>query len=342
MADSSRSFRLFPFLRTLSGILVALFLLVCVLGIVVSGPIVVTPPPLETGAEVSAERLERDVRELCGRFAPRDAAHPENLDRAADWIAGELESAGLEVSSQPYEIEGETYRNVIGVQRGSETDLPVLVVGAHYDAFGPYPGADDNASGVALMLELARTLPQSCARADRYFVAFSTEEPPHFRTDHMGSHFFVEALIARDVDVDLMLSLDMVGYFDAEPGSQRFPFAGLGLLYPDRGTFLAAVGDLGAGRAIKRVKQGMLAVGGMPVHSFRAPPSLAPVDLSDHLPFRRHGLPAVQITDTSFMRNPHYHEATDTPETLDYERMARAAAALHGVLWDPAAPERCR
>ena len=132
--------------------------------------------------------------------------------------------------------------------------------------------------------------------------------------------------------VHLMIALDMVGYFSDEPGSQRFPLAGLGLLYPDAGNFITVVGDLGAGRWIRSVKRGMRSAGTIPVYSFRGPSSVPGVDWSDHQPFRRRGLPGVLVTDTSFLRSPHYHRSTDTIETLDFRRMAAVVGALHGAL----------
>jgi len=341
MADDSRPSLLGPLFRVGSGVFVGLVFIVCLIGIIVSGPIVVTPSPLDTGATTSEGRLRRDVETLSVRIGPRNAAHPARLLDAAQWIREQFEAAGLEVRVQDYEVEGATYRNVVALQPGTDDSAGALVIGAHYDAFGEFAGADDNASGVAVMLELARTLPQSCGRGTRYFVAFSTEEPPHFGSEQMGSYVFAASLVEGDVDVELMIALDMVGYFDSSPDSQSFPIKGMGWLYPDRGNFIAVVGDLGVARSVKRVKQGIRATEAIPVYSFRAPPSLAPVHLSDHWSFRQFDLPAVQLTDTSFMRNPNYHSASDTPETLDYGMMERVVQGLHGVLWDADAPGRC-
>lgn len=313
-------------------------LLLCLTGILITGPIVPKPPRLDLDIAPSSARLRRDVVRLVEEFSPRSYRNAANLDRAADWIGAELEAAGLEVEYQSYEIDAGRFRNVIGVHRGVERDGPVLVVGAHYDAFEEFPGANDNASGVAVLLELARTRPQRVVHTDRYFVAFCTEEPPQFRSDQMGSAAFARELERRTIEVELMIALDVVGYYSDTPGSQRFPLPGLGLLYPDRGDFVAVVGDLSSGNAIRRVKYGMRRTRAIPVHSFRAPPRFAPVDLSDHFSFRRLGMPAIQVTDTAFMRYPYYHTAGDTVEKLDYERMAALVTALHGVLWDPLAP----
>jgi hypothetical protein len=189
------------------------------------------------------------------------------------------------------------------------------------------------------LLEVVRTLSNAQTRGDRYFVAFSTEEPPFFRTDGMGSYVFARSVVERGLPVDLMVALDCVGHFSDAPDSQRFPLPGLGLIYPRRGNFAAVVGDLLSGDEILRVKTGMRKTRSIDVHSFRAPTVVPGVDWSDHLSFRRLGLPGVLVTDTAFMRNPHYHTADDTAEKLAYDRMTQLVRALHGVF---SGPERSR
>jgi Zn-dependent M28 family amino/carboxypeptidase len=147
----------------------------------------------------------------------------------------------------------------------------------------------------------------------------------------MGSHVFARELRRENVRVDLMIALDLVGYYSDEADSQGVSVPGLGLLYPDRGNFIAVVGDLGSGASINSVKRAMLSTGDLPVHSFRAPSRWAPVLLSDHWAFRKHGMPGVLVTDTAFLRYPYYHTPADTPERLDYVRMAELVQALHGL-----------
>ena len=268
----------------------------------ITGPIVVRAPRLDVEIVASPERLRRDVEQLSGPLSPRNASNVANLDRAAAWIARELEDAGLEVELQPYEARGATYTNVIGFRRGLDAAEPVRVIGAHYDAYEGFPGADDNASGVAVLLEIARTLQAEAPRHSQYYVAFSTA---FFGTRDMGSRRFAERLIERKIAVDTMIALDLVGYFDPAPGSQRFPVPGLGLLYPRTGDFVAIVGDTRAGPWIRQLKLGMMAACDLSVHSFRAPRSIDGVDWSDHRSFRDLGLPGVLVTDTAFLRNPH-------------------------------------
>jgi len=322
-------------LRVVAFTGVGLLLVGSLLTIMLSGPVVVRVQKLVFDDRgISRERLEADVVRLCSEFTPRSYRNSDNLDRAAAWIAGELREAGLEVEQQEYRLDEGVFRNVVAIRRGTDASAGATVVGAHYDAYGDFPGANDNASGVAVLLELARTLPDATPRRDQYFVAFSTEEPPFFGSESMGSHAFAEGLLESGRSVHLMISLDVVGYYSDDPGSQGFPLPGLGLLYPRRGDFVAVVGDLRSGRWISRVKRGMKAVDALPVYSFRAPNALAPVLLSDHFSFRQLGLPGVQVTDTAFMRDPTYHTADDTPDRLDYPRMARLVEALHGALWE--------
>ncbi|HKI00626.1 MAG TPA: M28 family peptidase [Thermoanaerobaculia bacterium] len=280
-------------------------------------------------APVDPARLEAHVRALAG-FAPRDESHPENLDRAAAYIRQELRRAGGRVEDQTFETAGETYRNVVA-RFGPETGER-LVVGAHYDAAGPYPGADDNASGVAGLIELAHLLGKSPPPLPVELVAYSLEEPPYFGSRAMGSAIHAAALKKQGARVRAMIGLEMIGYFSDEPGSQQFPAPGLGLLYPSRGNFITVVGKLGQGGLVRRIKKAMRSAGPLPVESITAPTSLPGVDLSDHRNYWAAGYEAVMITDTAFLRNPHYHRDSDRPETLDYRRMAGVVEGVNAAV----------
>ena len=321
-------------LKVLAATLLVVSFAGALLGIFVTGPIVVPQQRLKLDMEPSSTRLRDTVVRLCEDFGTRDYRDPETLIKAAKWIGSEFEAAGLQVAFQDYELNEGLFRNVVGFRPGETPDAPTIVIGAHYDAYGGFPGADDNASGVAVLLELARTLPGNSPRFGQYFVAFSTEEPPFFGTDDMGSFRFASKLVDEGVDVSLMIALDMVGFFSDEPGSQSMPLSILRLLYPGEGNFLAVTGNLKSGESIRRVKQGIKAVRELPVYSFRAPDGFAGIDWSDHQSFWKLGLPAVLVTDTSFHRNPYYHERGDTPDTLDYDTMAKVVLSLHGVLWN--------
>lgn len=268
----------------------------------------------------SPDYLEGHVRVIARDLVPRDYEHVDNLARVAEYVRDQLERTAARVEDQPFVAAGREYRNVRALL-GPE-DGPRVVVGAHYDAAGPYPGADDNASGVAGLLELARLLSDETPSGAVELVAYCLEEPPFFFTKEMGSYVHADALRREGIDVRLMISLEMIGYFSDKPGSQRFPFFLLKPFYPSEGNFIAVVGKLFDRSLVRGVRDAMRAASPLPVHSLNAPRLVPGVALSDHLSYWRCGFPAVMITDTAMFRNPHYHRASDTPDTLDYERMA--------------------
>ena len=301
------------------------------LGLLVAAGAYLTQPVLPGGGTTVQQgadprRLEGHVRVLSERFSPRGDKNLKNLDAAADYIADALRAAGGEVSDQRYSSDGYTYRNVIAAL-GPESEERV-VVGAHYDAFRGFPGADDNASGVAGVLELARILGASPPGMRVELVAYSLEEPPHFRTESMGSAVHAASLKAKKARVRAMISLEMIGCFSDEKGSQAYPLGVLKLLYRSTGNFIAVVGRIGGGGLVRIVKTAMRAATRLPVESINAPGFIPGIDFSDHLSYWEQGYPALMVTDTAFYRNPRYHTADDTPDTLDYERMALVVDGL--------------
>lgn len=293
--------------------------------LIVPGGAVVSPEP-------DPERLARRVNDLVRHFYPRDSGHPENLGRAARFISDELRRSGAVVSEQLFEAAGATYANVVAAMGPDTPD--VVVVGAHYDVAGEMPGADDNASGVAGLLELADLLTPARLSCRVELVAYALEEAPFFATAQMGSEVHARALEATGRRVRGMLCLEMIGCFSDEKRSQQLPFALLRPFYPSRGNFIAVVGNLGGTGIVRRVKRSMREAGDLPVHSINAPGFVPGVDLSDHSSFWRRGVPAVMITDTAFYRNPRYHTERDTPETLDYGRAAKVVAGLRQAVLD--------
>ncbi len=269
-------------------------------------------------------RLEARVRRLVGDYFPRDIGHDDNLARAADWIAGQLERSGARVSGQPFSVDRRRYRNLIGAFGPEKGEI--VVVGAHYDASGEKPGADDNASGVAGLLELANFLSGTELKQRVELVAYALEEEP-FAT---GSAVHAQSLRESRTRVSGMLCLEMIGYFRDEPGSQKLPPEVGRLPGADRGNFIAVVGDRAS--FLERVETAMRKASKLPVYS-----TAVPFDLSDHVSYREAGFPAVMITDTAFFRNPNYHQETDTPDTLDYERMAGVVSGVFRAVADLAA-----
>ena len=268
-------------------------------------------------------RLEAHVRRLCEEFFPRDAFHPANLDRAAAWIGEELGRTRARVVDQPFLAQGRTYRNVVG-SFGQEAGERV-VVGAHYDACGELPGADDNASGVACLIELSRLLAAESLSCRVDLVAFTLEEPPFFAA---GSAVHARSIRQSGARVRAMLSLEMLGCYSDESGSQHYPFPPLRLFYPGRGNFLALAGRLADLRLLRRLKNSMRAATRLPVEAIAAPRGLFGIDLSDNVSYWEQGYPAVMVTDTAFFRNARYHGADDTPDTLDYAAMAEVVRGL--------------
>jgi Zn-dependent M28 family amino/carboxypeptidase len=279
---------------------------------------------------VDPARLETHIRALSESFVPRDESHPENLDRCAAYIRREFESAHARVSEQPFTIDGKTYRNVIA-HFGPETK-ELVVVGAHYDTHGPMPGADDNASGVAGLLELARLLGAAQLPVRVELVAYTLEELPFFRSEQMGSAMHAKALKREGAVVRVMFSLEMIGYFSDAPDSQHFPISVLSLFYPKEGNFISVIGKMGEGMLVRKIKKAMAEATSLPVYSINAPRLIPGVDFSDHLSYWREGYPAVMITDTAFYRNANYHTMWDTAERLDYQRMSQVVEGVYAAV----------
>ena len=301
-------------------------------------------PVVSTAPAVDPARLQAHVKKLSVDFYPRSGDQIAKLNQAADYIAAELKAAGAVVSFQNIVIEGATYRNVIA--RFGPATGPLMVIGAHYDSHGVpgralnpqgyapdthTPGADDNASGVAGLIELARLLAAYPAAGYIELVAYTLEEPPYYRTEDMGSVHHAQALRASGREVSLMLSLETIGYFNDASGSQSYPAPGMRHLYSDTGNFIALVnkfGDFGATRAVKAIMAGAT---DLPVYSINAPGAVPGIDFSDHRSYWDAGMPAMMVTDTAFMRNQAYHEAGDTWDRLDYVRMAKVVQGVYAV-----------
>jgi len=242
----------------------------------------------------------------------------------------EFKKLSCQITVQPFTINGDEYKNIICSFGTEFTER--IVVGAHYDVFGPFPGADDNASGVAGLLELGRliseTKPKLTKRID--LVAYSLEEPPFFRTEYMGSYMHARSLSHERVHVALMVCLESIGYFSHTPNSQKFPLPFLRWFYPDTGNFIVVVGKWGQSQPVKKIRTLMSQASGIHVDSIIAPPFLPGIDFSDHLNYWKCGYHAVMITDSAFYRNPNYHQPGDTMDTLDFHAMAEV---IKGVYW---------
>jgi Zn-dependent M28 family amino/carboxypeptidase len=276
---------------------------------------------------VTAERIRHHVKRLAGEIGERNIFRPAALAAAREYIEAEWSEQGYRVSFQWYETLGHPCANLEVARGGSGRPEQNLVVGAHYDSVRGSPGADDNASGVAALLEISRLFAAVVPSIAVRFVAFVNEEPPFFVSGEQGSMMYARSARARGDDIRLMLSLEMLGYYRAEPGSQRYPPL-FRLFYPDRGDFLGFVSDFRSRRMMLRMAKLFRAHSGFPlehVATFRFVPGVA---WSDHRSFWRHGYRALMVTDTAFYRNPHYHRAEDTPDKLAYPQLARVTEGL--------------
>lgn len=278
-------------------------------------------------SRVDLERLHHDIRELAR--TPRPAGSPE-LEKAREYVIREMEHAGWRVTPVPFESTdpyGHTWHgvNLIFHPDGPPDGRPWFCLGAHLDSLPHSPGADDNASAVATALEVARRLPRDELRQGKLaleLVIFDLEEQ-----GMLGGEAHVRYVRRRGQKLMGMTSLEMVGYCDHRPNSQSLPRSLVGL-YPDTGDFIAIIGNQNSGRLIEAFRQEMRRVDGLPVETLEVPENgvyLQATRLSDHSPFWDAGYPAVMITDTSFLRNPHYHQPTDTIETLDFTFLHRVA-----------------
>jgi len=310
-----------------AAVALAALLLGCQTGVPSSANPTVLAPTAGAPRTPAVASIEAMVAALTAIEPARNAENLASLDRAAALIGDAFTTAGLQPRAQVFEVNGRRYRNVTAlIGRG---DRPRMVVGAHYDVAGDQPGADDNASGVAVLVHVAGRLAGRTLPVDIELVAFTLEEPPFFSSADMGSARHAAALAAADVEVVAMLSLEMLGFYSDAPDSQRYPEPRLAERFGTRGDFLAVVGRVQDGALLRQLEAAMAAAGPLPIHVLAAPPGMQGVDYSDHRSYWQAGFVAVMVTDTAFLRNPNYHRAADTAATLDFTRLRQAADAVH-------------
>ncbi len=274
-----------------------------------------------------AERLRAHVLQLAGEIGERNVWRPQALHAAAAYLRSEWQGQGHTVTAQGYTAYGVPSENLEITLTGTAQPAQIILVGAHYDSVRGSPGANDNASGAAALLEIGRALKDAGLRRTVRLVAFVNEEPPFFFWGEMGSGVYARAARARGDDIRLMMSLEMLGAYSDAPGSQRYP-PFLRWFYPDRANFIAFVSNIASRHALKRSVAAFRSVSGFPVEWLAAPGIVPGVSWSDQLSFWREGYPAIMVTDTAFNRYPHYHTAQDTPSMLDYARMAQVVEGL--------------
>ncbi len=295
------------------------------------------PPPLSADELVLRDELAGDVRNLAQEIGERNVEHYEALVASAGYIEESLRRAGLTPRRDGYDLADKLCENLEVEITGT---LPeIIVIGAHYDSGLGSPGANDNGSGVAALLALARHFagkPNACTLR---FVAFANEEPGHFQTEAMGSWVYAKRCRTSGDQIVGMISLETIGYFSREPGSQKYPMLGLNALYPSSGNFIAFVGNFSS-RALVRDAIGTFRKHAtLPSEGAALPSNVPGVGWSDHWAFWQHGYPAIMLTDTAPFRYPHYHAQTDTPDKLDYDSMARVVIGVERVIQDLANPK---
>jgi len=283
--------------------------------------------PLSDAQKELSERLQKHVLKLAGDIGERHYGEVKAYNQAADYIVDIFKQNEL----VPYEDEfGDKlqYRNIIAEHYGTTLADEVIVVGAHYDTVWLSRGADDNASGVAVMLEIAKQLKKKQLNRTIRFVAFANEENPHFLTDNMGSLFHVKRADDRGNNIVSMISLEMLGYYSDEANSQNYP-SPFSWFYPDKANFVAFVSDFKSRSILRKSIKYFREAEQFPSEGLTAPVLLVRnVQRSDHAAFWRYNIPAFMVTDTGAYRNYAYHNAKDVPETLDYDSMSRVTSGL--------------
>jgi len=264
----------------------------------------------------------------------RNYLNTDELDAVAAYIQSEFEKHSDNVTLQPYQADERNYSNVIA--SFGPDDAKRIIIGAHYDVCGEQNGADDNASGIVGLLELARLLQNKTLKYRIDLVAYSLEEPPYFRSKFMGSYIHAKYLHDNNIPVYGMVSLDMIGFFNDEPGSQSYPLGMMSWFYGDTANFIGLVTKLFPGSFANNFIKNFGKQNLIPTQSITAPKLVQGIDFSDHLNYWKFGYSALMITDTAFMRNPNYHNETDTVDTLDFRRMFAVIHSISNTLFDMA------
>lgn len=295
-------------------------------------PLILQAAQAAGGGATVQEDVQAHVRVLAGDIGPRAVGVGDSLARAAAYIEKQLAQSGR-VTRQEFKAAGAVCANVELELRGRKRPEEIVVIGAHYDTVPTTPGADDNASGVAALLVLAREFargepPERTVR----FVAFANEEPAYFQTELMGSRVYARRCKQRRENVVAMVSLESIGYFSAASGTQDYPTAEAQLKYPAQGNFLAFVGDEASRDLVQLASAAFKVASKVPVESAALPAGVPGVGWSDHWSFWQDGYRAFMITDTAPYRNPHYHRRSDKPETLDYPKLADAVGGFGAMI----------
>jgi Zn-dependent M28 family amino/carboxypeptidase len=288
----------------------------------------------EDGRKIDSSRIKRHLEVLTATPEFRNYRNVISLNICAEYILKEFEKIGLETSVQEFTAVKNVYKNIIGTAGDSRNKT--VVIGAHYDVCGDQEGADDNASGVAGLIELARAVKSREKELNYYviFAAYALEEPPFFRTEKMGSYVHARALHEKKAEIELMISLEMIGYFSDKRGSQKYPLPFMELFYPDKGNYISVVSDMNSKKYLEPIKNAFLTASKIPCETLASPSFIRGLDSSDHRSFWKFGYKAVMITDTAYYRNHDYHRTTDTLDKIDPEKIAEVVKGLAAFILD--------
>ena len=288
-------------------------------------------PPLSVEEEKIHDNLKRHVQTLAGEIGERNVWRAGSLAAAETYIRSTLEQLGYRVRVQSFESNGQSVHNLEIELQGSSAPREIVVVGAHYDSVPDGPGANDNGSGIAALLEVARLLAGNTPARTLRLVAFVNEEQPFSGGDEMGSRVYAQRSRQRGERIRAMVSLETLGFYTEHPESQHYPFP-FNYFYPDTGNFVGFVGNLSSWRLVRKAIGAFRSTTAFPSEGIAAPEWVQGVGWSDHASFWEAGYPAIMVTDTAFFRYRHYHEATDTPEKLDYRSLSRVTRGLADVV----------
>jgi Zn-dependent M28 family amino/carboxypeptidase len=288
------------------------------------------PAPLSSDERALKEELIAHVQMLGGAIGERNLSRYSQLQSAAQYIEDKLTEPHWKVRRDEYEVEGKSCHNIEAELGGASSQI--VLIGAHYDSVFGSPGANDNGSGVAALLALARRFAGTHNRKTLRFVAFVNEEPPYFQTPQMGSYVYASRCRARGDQITAMISLETIGYYSHESGSQHYPALALGLLYPRAGNFIGFVGNVASRSLLRNVIAEFRRQARFPSEGGALPAIVPGVGWSDQWSFWQHDYPAIMVTDTAPFRYPHYHAASDTPDKLDYDAMTRVVAGMEKVI----------
>jgi Zn-dependent M28 family amino/carboxypeptidase len=290
-------------------------------------------PPLTPIEMALRDALQQDVKVLAEDIGRRNYLHYSGLMAAADFLENQMVQAGYRVERQSYSIDQQTYDNLVVEIPGGDRADEIVVIGGHYDSVHLSPAANDNASGAAATLELAKRFADKHPARTLRFVQFVNEEPPFFWTEQMGSLVYAKRCKQRQENIVAMLSLETMGYYSDAVGSQKYPIP-LGLIYPLQGNFISFIGNVASGALVRQAIASFRQHTQFPSEGAALPNALPGVGWSDHWAFWQQGYPAVMVTDTAPFRYPHYHTDADTPDKLDYDRLARVVFGLTRVIAD--------